>query len=121
MVATIIASVALIMAGIALYIAWGRELNKPAKPLTLADMRRVNAPLFGSKEVANSLSGADLGKGYGLNPSGQPVDSLSPLRKRPGIGTLRHKAEMESLQPTTDAEKRVAKNTTAMQGVADAS
>lgn len=37
-----------------------------------------------------------------------------PLRKRPGLGTLRHRAEMDSMKPFTDAEKRIQKNTEAM-------
>lgn len=60
--------------------------------------------------------------GTQANPTRNPIDSTKasdmirrdPMRKRPGLATLRHQAEMESMKPVTEAEKRVAKNAEAL-------
>lgn len=80
--------------------------------LAIAKYRPSSVPGVASKEPY-------LGPDMFVRPRIEEVKAADmirrdPMRKRPGLATLRHQAEMESMKPVTEAEKRVAKNAEAL-------
>jgi hypothetical protein len=99
MVATGIAAIALVVSCMALVISWQA---KHSRPLSLGDIRRSLPQMLKPQQPSIPA------------PAETPVPQ-QPFRKRPGIGTLRHQKELESMQPLERQAEITRRNTRAMQ------